>query len=55
MPCNLPCAGAWAESACFGACRRLQEERRYRTGWCYHMLCSRWGRDAIRDLGIAVY
>ncbi|KAK9824978.1 hypothetical protein WJX81_002512 [Elliptochloris bilobata] len=35
--------------------RRLQEERRYRNGWCYHMLCSRWGREAIRELGIAVF
>ena len=33
-------------------CRLLQAERRYRSGWCYFMLRSRWGIDALKKLGI---
>eukprot|EP00884_Botryococcus_braunii_P005634 jgi/Botrbrau1/15071/Bobra.0286s0004.2 len=32
--------------------RVLQEERRYREGWCHLMLKSRWGAKALRDFNI---
>ena len=35
-------------------CRRIQEERKHRPGWCYHRLRTRWGEDALREFKISV-
>lgn len=32
--------------------RRLAEERRYKRGWCWHMLKSRWGEGCLREFKI---
>lgn len=31
---------------------RLAEERRYKKGWCWHMLKTRWGERALQKYGI---
>jgi hypothetical protein len=31
---------------------RLSEERRYRRGWAWHMLRSRWGKPALDQFGV---
>ena len=35
-------------------CRRLQQERKYNPGWCYHHLRARWGEDVLREYGVSV-
>lgn len=35
-------------------CRRLQEERKYKSGWCYRMLRSRWGEPTLREFSISI-
>jgi hypothetical protein len=35
-------------------CRRLQEERQYKPGWCYRMLRSRWGEPTLKEFQIKV-
>lgn len=36
------------------ACRRLQQERKYKPGYCYHHLRARWGEEVLREFGISV-
>lgn len=31
---------------------RLAEERGHKLGWVWHMLCTRWGADTLRGLGL---
>ncbi|CAL8468371.1 g7911 [Coccomyxa elongata] len=37
-----------------GNLKRLQEERRYKSGWAYHVLRSRWGDPVLRNFDVRV-